>query len=152
MSVTLPLNHEQIKSLIPHRYPFLLVDRVTDIEGGNVIRGFKQVSANEPFFQGHFPDRAIMPGVLIVEALAQLGAILGFIASGNRYDEGYLYLLAGVDQARFKRAVVPGDRLDLSVTIVGGKRGIYRMSCQAHVGSELACQAEILCAERRSDS
>lgn len=151
MPVTLPLDHEQIKQFIPHRYPFLLVDRVTEIEGETLIRGFKHVSANEPFFQGHFPARAIMPGVLIVEALAQLGAILGFIASGNRYDEGYLYLLAGVDQARFKRSVVPGDRLDLEVEILGGKRGIYRMACRAHVGSELACQAEILCAERRSE-
>jgi 3-hydroxyacyl-[acyl-carrier-protein] dehydratase len=151
MPVTLPLDHEQIKQFIPHRYPFLLVDRVTEIEGETLIRGFKHVSANEPFFQGHFPARAIMPGVLIVEALAQLGAILGFIASGNRYDDGYLYLLAGVDQARFKRSVVPGDRLDLEVEILGGKRGIYRMACRAHVGSELACQAEILCAERRSE-
>lgn len=150
MSVQLPLDHEQIKQLIPHRYPFLLVDRVIEIEGESLIRGYKLVSANEPFFQGHFPDRAIMPGVLIVEALAQLGAILGFLTSGNRSDEGYLYLLAGVDQARFKRSVVPGDRLDLEVEIMGGKRGIYKMSCRASVGSELACQAEILCAERRS--
>jgi 3-hydroxyacyl-[acyl-carrier-protein] dehydratase len=150
MSVQLPLDHEQIKQLIPHRYPFLLVDRVIEIEGESLIRGYKLVSANEPFFQGHFPDRAIMPGVLIVEALAQLGAILGFLTSGNRSDEGYLYLLAGVDQARFKRSVVPGDRLDLEVQIMGGKRGIYKMSCRASVGSELACQAEILCAERRS--
>lgn len=150
MSVQLPLGHEQIQQLIPHRYPFLLVDRVTEIEGQSVIRGYKNLSANEPFFQGHFPDKAIMPGVLIIEALAQLGAILGFIASGNRYDEGYLYLLAGVDQARFKRSVVPGDRLDLEVEILGGKRGIYKMACQAFVGTELACQAEILCAERRS--
>jgi 3-hydroxyacyl-[acyl-carrier-protein] dehydratase len=150
MSVQLPLDHEQIKQLIPHRYPFLLVDRVIEIEGESLIRGYKLVSANEPFFQGHFPDRAIMPGVLIVEALAQLGAILGFLTSGNRSDEGYLYLLAGVDQARFKRSVVPGDRLDLEVQIMGGKRGIYKMSCRASVGSELACQAEFLCAERRS--
>jgi 3-hydroxyacyl-[acyl-carrier-protein] dehydratase len=151
MPVSLPLDHEQIKQLIPHRYPFLLVDRVTEIEGQTLIRGFKHISANEPFFQGHFPARAIMPGVLIVESLAQLGAILGFIASGNRYEEGYLYLLAGVDHARFKRAVIPGDRLDLEVEILGGKRGIYQMACRAHVGAELACQAEILCAERRSE-
>lgn len=151
MSLQLPLDHEQIKALIPHRYPFLLVDRVTEIEGSTVIRGYKHLSANEPFFQGHFPDRAIMPGVLIVEAMAQLGAILGFIASGHRYQDGFLYLLAGVDQARFKRSVVPGDRLDLEVEILGGKRGIYKMACRAHVGSELACQAEILCAERRSE-
>lgn len=152
MPVKLPLGHEQIKRLIPHRYPFLLVDQVTEIAGESLIRGYKNISSNEPFFQGHFPDRAIMPGVLIVEALAQLGAILGFIASGNRYEDGFLFLLAGVDHARFKRAVIPGDRLDLEVKILGGKRGIYKMACLASVGSELACQAEILCAERLSES
>lgn len=149
MALQLPLDHQQIKQLIPHRYPFLLVDRVTELEGSRFIKGYKNVSGNEEFFNGHFPGNAIMPGVLILEALAQLGAILGFAASGNRYEEGYLYLFAGVDNVRFKRSVVPGDRLDLELEIVGGKRGIYKMACKASVDGNLACSADIMCAERK---
>ncbi len=149
MALQLPLDHQQIKQLIPHRYPFLLVDRVTELEDSRFIRGYKNVSGNEDFFNGHFPGNAIMPGVLILEALAQLGAILGFAASGNRYDDGYLYLFAGVDNVRFKRSVVPGDRLDLELEIVGGKRGIYKMACKASVEGKLACSADIMCAERK---
>lgn len=149
MDVQLPLDHEQIKSLIPHRYPFLLVDRVTEMEDGTLIRGYKNVSGNEEFFNGHFPGRAIMPGVLILEALAQLGAILGFASSGNRYEDGFLYLFAGIDNVRFKRSVVPGDQLQLEVRIVGGKRGIHKMACRAMVGDHLACSADIMCAERQ---
>lgn len=149
MSLQLPLDHEQIKQLIPHRYPFLLVDRVTELDNGRFIRGYKNVSGNEDFFNGHFPGNAIMPGVLILEALAQLGAILGFAASGNRFEDGYLYLFAGVDNVRFKRSVVPGDRLDLELEIVSGKRGIYKMACKASVDGNLACSADIMCAERK---
>ncbi|TGG95130.1 3-hydroxyacyl-ACP dehydratase FabZ [Natronospirillum operosum] len=149
MDVQLPLDHEQIKSLIPHRYPFLLVDRVTEMEDGTLIRGYKNVSGNEEFFNGHFPGRAIMPGVLILEALAQLGAILGFASSGNRYEDGFLYLFAGIDNVRFKRSVVPGDQLQLEVRIVGGKRGIHKMACRAMVGDHIACSADIMCAERQ---
>lgn len=149
MDIQLPLNHEQIKALIPHRYPFLLVDRITELEDGRFIRGYKNVSGNEDFFNGHFPGQSIMPGVLILEALAQIGAILGFASSGNRYEDGYLYLFAGIDNVRFKRSVVPGDRLDLELTIVGGKRGIYKMECKALVDGNLACSADIMCAERQ---
>ncbi|MCH8552330.1 MAG: 3-hydroxyacyl-ACP dehydratase FabZ [Natronospirillum sp.] len=152
MDVKLPLDHEQIKALIPHRYPFLMVDRVTEMEDGTLIRGYKNVSGNEDFFNGHFPGRAIMPGVMILEALAQLGAILGFASSGNRYEDGFLYLFAGIDNVRFKRSVVPGDRLDLELKIVGGKRGIYKMECRASVDGQLACSADIMCAERQVSS
>ncbi len=149
MDIQLPLNHEQIKTLIPHRYPFLLVDRVTELEDSQFIKGYKNVTGNEEFFNGHFPGQSIMPGVLILEALAQIGAILGFASSGNRYEDGFLYLFAGIDNVRFKRSVVPGDRLDLELRIVGGKRGIYKMECKALVDGQLACSADIMCAERK---
>lgn len=149
MDLTLPLDHEQIRQLLPHRYPFLLVDRVTEMEAGTFIRGYKNVSGNEAFFNGHFPGNAIMPGVLITEALAQIGALLGFAASGNRYEDGYLFLFAGMDNVRFKRSVVPGDRLDLELRIVSARRGIYKMEGKASVDGQLACSAEILCAERK---
>lgn len=151
MDIQLPLNHEQIKSLIPHRYPFLLVDRVTELEDSKFIRGYKNVTGNEEFFNGHFPSQSIMPGVLILEALAQIGSILGFASTGNRFEDGYLFLFAGIDNVRFKRSVVPGDRLDLELAIVGGKRGIYKMECKALVDGQIACTADIMCAERRVD-
>lgn len=149
MDIQLPLNHEQIKSLIPHRYPFLLVDRVTELEDSKFIRGYKNVTGNEEFFNGHFPSQSIMPGVLILEALAQIGSILGFASTGNRFEDGYLFLFAGIDNVRFKRSVVPGDRLDLELAIVGGKRGIYKMECKALVDGQIACTADIMCAERQ---
>ena len=151
MDIQLPLNHEQIKSLIPHRYPFRLVDRVTELEDSKFIRGYKNVTGNEEFFNGHFPSQSIMPGVLILEALAQIGSILGFASTGNRFEDGYLFLFAGIDNVRFKRSVVPGDRLDLELAIVGGKRGIYKMECKALVDGQIACTADIMCAERRVD-
>ena len=107
MSIEMPLDIEQIKELLPHRYPLLLVDRVTEYQSGESIRGFKNVTANESLFQGHFPDVAIFPGVLICEALAQLSVIFGFLTTGNRPTDGYLYLFAGLDNVKFKRQVVP---------------------------------------------
>ena len=150
MSVELPLDHEAIKALLPHRYPFLLVDRVTDFQEGESVTAYKNVSGNEEFFNGHFPNKAIMPGVLITEALAQVSAILGFLTTGNRAKDGYLYLFAGLDNVRFKRQVVPGDQLQLTATLVSGKRGIFKFSAQATVDGELCCSADILCAERKA--
>lgn len=149
MSLSLPLDHETIKEYLPHRYPFLLVDRVTELEAGVRIQGFKNVSGNEELFNGHFPDRSIFPGVLICEALAQLSAILGFVTSGNRPADGYLYLFAGLDNVKFKKQVVPGDRLELRSELVSERRGIYKFSCRAEVDGQLAATAEILCAERK---
>lgn len=109
-SIQLPIFTHQIKEILPHRYPFLLVDRVTEIEKGKSIKGFKNVSINEEMFNGHFPNHAVMPGMLILEAMAQISGILGFLTSGKRQSDGYIYLFVGADNTRFKRQVVPGDR------------------------------------------
>lgn len=152
MTVSLPLDHEAIKTFLPHRYPFLLVDRVTELEPGTQAVGYKNVSGNEAVFNGHFPDQAIFPGVMICEALAQLSAILGFATSGNRPSEGYLYLFAGLDNVKFKRQVVPGDRLELHSKLVSERRGIFRFECRAEVDGQLAATADIVCAERKQGS
>ncbi|MCH8531472.1 MAG: 3-hydroxyacyl-ACP dehydratase FabZ [Saccharospirillum sp.] len=149
MTLELPMTHQSIKTFLPHRYPFLLVDRVTELEPGKAILGYKNVSANEELFNGHFPDQAIFPGVLICEALAQVSAILGFATTGNRPEEGYLYLFAGLDQVKFKRQVVPGDQLVLKSTLVSQRRGMFKFSCQAEVDGTVVATAEILCAERK---
>ncbi|MFT4674562.1 MAG: 3-hydroxyacyl-[acyl-carrier-protein] dehydratase [Reinekea sp.] len=149
-SIEMPMGIEQIKALLPHRYPFLLVDRVTAYEPGVSIRGFKNVSANEALFQGHFPDKAIFPGVLICEALAQLTAIYGFLTTGHRPADGYLYLFAGLDNVKFKRQVVPGDQLELVVEFVAERRGMYKVAGKAFVDGQLAASADILCAERQA--
>lgn len=150
MSIELPLDIEQIKELLPHRYPFLLLDRVTDYQAGASIRGYKNVSANEALFQGHFPDKSIFPGVLICEAMAQLTAVFGFLSSGHRPEEGYLYLFAGLDNVKFKRQVVPGDRLDMEIEYVQERRGMLKVSGKAFVDGQLAASADILCAERKA--
>ncbi|MBK8970194.1 MAG: 3-hydroxyacyl-ACP dehydratase FabZ [Hahellaceae bacterium] len=139
---------EEIREYLPHRYPFLLVDRVESVTPGESIRGFKNITINEPFFNGHFPNHAIMPGVLIVEAMAQIAGILGFITTGKKPSDGYTYYLAGTDDVRFKRPVVPGDRLQLEARLITSKRGIWKFECHARVEGELACVAEILTAER----
>ncbi|MBU2862406.1 3-hydroxyacyl-ACP dehydratase FabZ [Reinekea forsetii] len=149
MSIELPLSIEAIKELLPHRYPFLLLDRVTDYVEGESIKGYKNVSANEQLFQGHFPDNAIFPGVLICEALAQLTAVYGFLSSGNRPSDGYLYLFAGLDNVKFKRPVKPGDRLDLEVTFVSVRRGMVKVTGVASVDGQVVASADILCAERK---
>ncbi len=151
MSIELPLGIEEIKELLPHRYPFLLVDRVTEYEERVKIKGYKNVSANEELFQGHFPDKAIFPGVLICEAMAQLTAVFGFLSTGHRPADGYLYLFAGLDNVKFKRQVVPGDRLDMEVEFVSERRGMYKVTAKAFVDGTLACSADILCAERKTD-
>jgi len=132
---------QEIKNTIPHRYPFLLVDRVTEIEEGKRVVGYKNVSANEPFFQGHFPDYPVMPGVLIVEALAQLGAI-GVL--GIEENKGKIGFLAGLDRCRFKRQVKPGDQLKLEVEITRMRGVIGKGKGIATVDGEVACEAEIM--------
>lgn len=142
------MDYQKITDLLPHRYPFLLVDRVVELESKQRIVGYKNVSSNEPFFQGHFPNHPIMPGVLILEALAQLSGLLGLEAMGEEQAQNTVYYFAGVDTARFKKPVVPGDRLDMEARYVSDKRGIWRFECEAKVDGQLACQAEILCAAR----
>ncbi|AIF44638.1 3-hydroxyacyl-ACP dehydratase FabZ [Virgibacillus sp. SK37] len=132
---------EQIKQTIPHRYPFLLVDRVTEMEEGKRVVGLKNVSANEPFFQGHFPEYAVMPGVLIIEALAQVGAMA---VLGKEENKGKLGFLAGVDKCRFKKQVRPGDQLQLEVEIIRFKGAIGKGKGIATVDGEVACEAEIM--------
>lgn len=138
----------EIRQFLPHRYPFLLVDRVTDVQPGKCISGYKNITANEEFFNGHFPEKPIMPGMLILEAMAQVAGILGFHTTGKRPADGYIYLFVGADGVRFKRQVVPGDRLDLYAEVGVSKRNIYKFSCRATVNGELAASAEILVAEQ----
>ncbi len=135
------LDSEGIKEIIPHRYPFLLVDRVLEIEEGKKVTGLKNVSVNEPFFAGHFPDYPVMPGVLILEALAQVGAIA---VLGIEENKGKIGFLAGVDKCRFKRQVKPGDQLKLEVEIMRMKGPIGKGKGIATVDGELACEAEIM--------
>ena len=134
------MNSQEIKEIIPHRYPFLLVDRILEIDEGKRAVGLKNVSINEPFFQGHFPDYPVMPGVLIVEAMAQVGAIAVLSMEGNKGKIGFL---AGLDKCRFKRQVVPGDQLLLEVDITRMKGPIGKGKGRATVNGELACEAEI---------
>ena len=139
---------QEILRYLPHRYPMLLVDRVLECELDKRILAVKNVSINEPFFTGHFPHYPVMPGVLIVEALAQVAAILLFRSLGTKPDDQSVYYLVGIDDARFKRPVVPGDQLLLEVTIQRMARGLSKLSGQARVGSALAAEATLLCTLR----
>lgn len=136
----------QIQQLLPHRYPFLLIDKVVECEAGIRLVGIKNVTFNEPFFQGHFPNQPIMPGVLIMEALAQATALLTSQSDQNIGDKKATYFLAGIDNARFKRQVVPGDQLRLEVTYLKHKRHLWSFDCRAEVDGELAASAQIMCA------
>ena len=131
---------KQIKETIPHRYPFLLVDKLIEMEEGKRVVGVKNVTVNEPFFQGHFPEHPVMPGVLIIEALAQAGAIA---VLGKEQNKGKIGFLAGVDKCRFKRQVTPGDQLQLDVEIIREKGPIGKGKGVATVDGEVACEAEI---------
>ncbi len=138
----------QILKQLPHRYPFLLVDRVLELEKGKRIRALKNVTINEPFFVGHFPHRPVMPGVLMLEALAQAAALLSFDALGVTPDDETVYYFAGIDAARFKRPVEPGDQLILDVTLTRMKAGIFKFKATAFVGESVACEAELMCTMR----
>ena len=139
----------ELFDFLPHRYPFLLVDRVLEFTAGESIRGLKNVSINEPFFNGHFPGHPIMPGVLIVEAMAQLSGVLAFETKDRRPADGYTYYLGGTDRTRFKRPVVPGDQLIMVSSILKDRRGLMKFDCQAFVDDDLACTSEVICMERR---
>jgi 3-hydroxyacyl-[acyl-carrier-protein] dehydratase len=135
----------QIQEFLPHRYPFLLVDKVVECEPGVRLLGVKNVTYNEPFFQGHFPQKPIMPGVLILEALAQATGLLASETAGDELD-GMIYYLVGIDKAKFKRPVIPGDQLMLEAKFVKSKRNIWAFECQAEVDGEFVASAEIRCA------
>ena len=139
--------HAILKQL-PHRYPFLLVDKVIELESNTRIRAIKNVTFNEPYFGGHFPGRPVMPGVLILEALAQAAGLLAFDAMGQVPDENNIYYFVGIDGARFKRPVVPGDQLLLTITIDRVRAGIWKFKGVATVGDDVACEAELMCTMR----
>jgi len=133
---------------LPHRYPFLLVDRVLDVVPGERIHALKNVSVNEPFFPGHFPRYPVMPGVLIIEALAQAAALLSFKTMDAKPDENSVYFFVGIDNARFKKPVVPGDQLHLHVSLTRQSRGLWKFKAEAKVDDQLATEAEIMCTVR----
>ncbi len=139
------LDVREIMRLLPHRYPFALVDRVVEHDPGQTIVGLKNVTINEPFFGGHFPGLPTMPGVLILEALAQTSGILAVLKSGMRFDRGMVLYFAGIDNARFKRPVVPGDQLLLHSRLDRQKREVWKFTTRATVGGDLAAEAELTC-------
>lgn len=138
-----------IMRVLPHRYPFLLVDRVVECNAGQNIVALKNVTMNEPFFTGHFPQRPVMPGVLIVEALAQAACLLGIWSAEGGMEAGTLYYFLGIDHARFKRPVSPGDQLMLHVTLKTSKRGIWKFAAEARVAGVIVCEAEIMATARK---
>jgi len=142
------LNIQEILEYLPHRYPFLLIDRVIECELGKRIKALKNVSVNEPYFNGHFPYYKVMPGVLIVEAMAQAAAILSFRTMGIKPDDKSVYYFAGIDRARFKKPVMPGDQLVLEVSIEREVRSVVKYAGRAYVGDALVAEAELLCTLR----
>lgn len=133
---------------LPHRYPFLLIDRVMSCEAGKSITALKNVTINEPFFNGHFPHHPVMPGVLIIEAMAQAAALLSFVTMGAKSDNRSIYYFVGIDNARFKRPVTPGDALHLQVELNRHVRGLWKFSARAMVGDALAAEADLMCTVR----
>lgn len=140
----------EVLAHLPQRYPMLMIDRVREIEPGKRIVALKNVSANEPYFEGHFPGRPIMPGVLILEAMAQAAGILAFRTKNQKPSESIVYYYAGIDGARFKRPVVPGDQLEIEAVILASKRNLWKFGCTARVEGAVVAQAEILCTLRFS--
>jgi 3-hydroxyacyl-[acyl-carrier-protein] dehydratase len=138
----------QIRKQLPHRYPFLLVDRVLELEKGKRIKAIKNVTINEPFFGGHFPNRPVMPGVLMLEAMAQAAALLAFDSAGVTMDDNTVYYFAGIDGARFKRPVEPGDQLVMDIELDRVRAGIYKFKGVIRVGNDVVCEAELMCTMR----
>jgi 3-hydroxyacyl-[acyl-carrier-protein] dehydratase len=143
-----PMNTEQIKEYLPHRYPFLLLDRIVEWEKDKRLVALKNVTANEPFFQGHFPHYAVMPGVLVVEAMAQACAMLGLLSLGQKNDGKHVYYFAGIDGARFKRPVRPGDQLLFEIEQLRLVRGLGKFKAVARVDGAVVAEAELLCVLR----
>jgi 3-hydroxyacyl-[acyl-carrier-protein] dehydratase len=139
---------EDIFQYLPHRYPFLLIDRVTELKEMEYLKGYKNITFNEPQFTGHFPDHPIMPGVMIIEAMAQATGILAFKSSASKPSENAIYYLVGVDHCRFRQPTVPGDRLDFHVQVISTKRGVWKFNAETHVDGKLIASAELMCAER----
>ncbi|OKY26378.1 MULTISPECIES: 3-hydroxyacyl-ACP dehydratase FabZ [Thalassotalea] len=139
---------EEIRKLIPHRYPMLLVDRVLDFEPGKSLHAIKNVTINEPVFTGHFPDLAIFPGVMILEALAQATGILGFKSTEAR-EQDEMYLFASIDNAKFKHPVLPGDTMHLHVDFLKERRGMWKFYGEARVDGKVVCSADLMCARRK---
>lgn len=138
----------EILNYLPHRYPFLLIDRILEIDMGKSLVALKNVTMNEAFFAGHFPNRPVMPGVLILEAMAQAGAVLAYKSTNTNPDDGTLYYFAGIDNARFRRVVEPGDQLRIEVKVLRSKRDIWKLEGAAYVGDELACSGEFMSARK----
>lgn len=145
MSDTISMDAMQLMEALPHRYPFLLIDRVTSCVVGESITAIKNITNNEPFFQGHFPGKPVMPGVLVIEAMAQAGGALSYLTMID-VEPKPLFFLAGVDKARFRRTVVPGDQLVINVDVARVKRGIWFYECKATVDGKVAVSADIMCA------
>ena len=142
------INIEEIQEFLPHRYPMLLVDRVTHMVLGESITAYKNITTNEPFFMVHFPGKQVMPGVLIVEAMAQASGILGFKTMDKKPEDGSIYYFVGADDLRFKRPAIPGDKLMLNSKVITNKNGMWKFDCSATVDRELVAKAMILCADR----
>jgi len=145
------LDIHRILKLLPHRYPILLVDRVVELEANKRIKALKNVTINEPYFMGHFPSRPVMPGVIMLEALAQASALLSFASMGTEIDEKSVVYFVGIDGARFKRVVEPGDQLVLESTLDRARAGIYKYKVRASVAGETAVEAELMCTMRKVD-
>lgn len=145
------LNIREIMERLPHRYPFLLVDRVLSYEAGVTLTAIKNVTFDEPCFTGHFPGQPIFPGVLIIESMAQATGLLGALTMGGTFDADSLYLLVGVDKVRFRRPVTPGDQLRIVVDLINRKRGIWKFAARADVDGDTVCTGEIMSAHRRVD-
>lgn len=147
----LPLQVEQIQALIPQRFPMLMLDRVTVVEPDVMACGYKNLSINEGFFAGHFPQRPIMPGVLILEAMAQMAGVLLVVSTGRGHQDGVLHLFAGAEKVRFRRPVVPGDQLHLCARLMQQRQHLSRFACEAHVDDQLVAHAEILVSEQHME-
>ena len=145
------MNIQDVKNYLPHRYPFLLIDRVLELEIGKSLVAIKNVTFNEPQFTGHFPEQPIMPGVMIVEALAQATGILAFKSEVGKPIDGQIYMLVGIDKVRFKRIVEPGDQIRLEVEVMVVKRGIWKFKCRASVEDQIVTTAELMCTQKTAD-
>lgn len=138
----------EVMKYLPQRYPFLLIDRVLEIKEGESLIAIKNVTINEAYFEGHFPGQPVMPGVLMIEALAQAGGVLAYKSTNSSPADGTLYLFAGIDNARFRRVVIPGDQLRLEVKVLRARSEMWKLAAEAYVGDELACSAELLSAKK----